>query len=299
MLSAFSSAHFVLPLPAGHRFPMAKYARLHQRIAESKTIRIKTPPRATDEQLALVHSSEYIESVTTGSLSAEAQRRIGFPWSEAMVERSRRSVGATLQALRTAMVSGVSVNLAGGTHHAHHSFGSGFCVFNDAAVTARMLQQEGMIDRALIIDLDVHQGDGTATIFANDDSVFTFSMHGASNFPVRKQISDLDVELPDGMGDEGYLRRLDESLELIENCFHPDCVIYLAGADPFEGDRLGKLALSKNGLRQRDHRVLEFVRRHHLPVAITMAGGYANDIDDIVDIHYATIDLARLHNLSN
>ena len=219
-------------------------------------------------------------------------RRIGFPWSPAMVERSRRSAGATIAACRCALASGCGVNLAGGTHHAHAGFGEGFCVFNDAAVAARAMQAEGLARRVLVFDLDVHQGDGTAAIFADDESVFTCSMHGRANFPFRKCASDLDVELVDGTGDATYLATLGVVLPLALGRAHPDLVIYLAGADPYEGDRLGRLSLSKAGLEARDRYVLDTLRDHALPVAIAMAGGYAERIEDVVDIHFATVALA-------
>ncbi len=219
-------------------------------------------------------------------------KRIGFPWSPLMIERSRRSAGATIAACRSALASGCGVNLAGGTHHAHRGYGEGFCVFNDAAVAARAMQAEALAARVLIVDLDVHQGDGTADIFAGDDSVYTFSMHGRNNFPFRKRGSDLDIELDDGTADAGYLATLAVALPRALARSRPDLAIYLAGADPFCGDRLGKLALTKAGLAARDRYVLSTLRSAGVPVAIAMAGGYADDIDDIVDIHFATVALA-------
>ena len=284
--------HFVLPLPPGHRFPMRKYAALRERVAAAAGDLLHVPPAATDVELARAHDPAYVAAVCNGALDAREQRRIGFPWSPAMIERSRRSTGATIAACRSALASGCGVNLAGGTHHAHRAHGEGYCVFNDAAVAARAMQAEALAARVLVVDLDVHQGDGTASIFAGDESVFTFSMHGRNNFPFRKHGSDLDVELDDDTGDGHYLAALDVALPSALARARPDLVIYLAGADPYRGDRLGKLALSKAGLAARDRRVLAMLHEARLPVAIAMAGGYAENVDDIVDIHFATVSLA-------
>ncbi|MFO1324574.1 MAG: histone deacetylase [Burkholderiales bacterium] len=288
----FATDHYVLPLPPGHRFPMRKYAALRERVAAAAADLMREPPAATDAELARVHDIAYVAAVADGTLDPGALRRIGFPWSPAMVERSRRSAGATIAACRSALANGCGVNLAGGTHHAHRAHGEGFCVFNDAAVAARAMQAEGLAARVLIVDLDVHQGDGTAAIFADDERVFTFSMHGRANFPFRKFRSDLDVELADGTQDAAYLAALDVALPHALARSRPDLAIYLAGADPFHGDRLGRLALSKGGLAERDRRVLAALGDAQVPVAIAMAGGYADDIDDIVDIHFATVALA-------
>ena len=281
--------HFVLPLPPGHRFPMRKYAALRERVADVAGPLLRVPEGATDEQLARAHDRAYIDAVSCGRLDARAQRRIGFPWSPEMVERSRRSTGATVAACRSALLHGCGVNLAGGTHHAHRDFGEGFCVFNDAAVAARAMQVECGISRVLIVDLDVHQGDGTAAILAGDPSAFTFSMHSRSNFPFRKDHSDLDVEFADGIDDRAYLAALANALPRAIECARPQLAIYLAGADPFAGDSLGKLSLTKSGLAARDGFVLDTLRHARIPVAIAMAGGYADRIDDIVDIHFATV----------
>jgi acetoin utilization deacetylase AcuC-like enzyme len=284
--------HFVLPLPPGHRFPMRKYADLRARVAAVAPSLLREPPAATDAELARAHDAAYVAAALRGALDERAQKRIGFPWSPAMIERSRRSAGATVAACRSALASGYGINLAGGTHHAHREYGEGFCVFNDAAVAARAMQAEGLAARVLVVDLDVHQGDGTAAIFADDASVFTLSLHGRNNFPFRKHDSDLDVELDDGTGDARYLAALDVALPRALERARPDLAIYLAGADPFHGDRLGKLALTKAGLLARDRRVLTSLRAAGIPVAIAMAGGYADDIADIVDIHFATVELA-------
>jgi len=291
----FYTDHFELPLPDGHRFPMSKYRRLRQQVTASPWAcgcELLEPDPATDAQLCLAHTTDYVRRVVTGQLTAAEIRRIGFPWSPAMVERSRRSTGATIAAGRAALADGVAVNLAGGTHHACADAGEGFCVFNDVAVAARVLQREELIRRALVIDCDVHQGNGTAAIFADDDSVFTFSIHGAKNFPLRKCPSDLDIALPDKTDNAAYLEALDQALDDIFAKPDFDLVFYLAGADPFEGDRLGRMRLTKHGLQQRDQRVLARCRRHGLPVAISMAGGYAHEVEDIVDIHAATIRTA-------
>jgi len=291
-MRVFSSDRYVLPLPAGHRFPMRKYAALRERVVRIEGIELEEPAPARDDELGRAHCAEYIDAVACGELDAAAQRRIGFPWSPAMVERSRRSAGATLAACRAALASGCAANLAGGTHHAHRAFGAGFCVFNDAAVAARTMRCEGLAARVVIVDLDVHQGDGTAAILEGDRATFTLSMHGRRNFPFRKSASDLDVELEDGTGDDAYLAVLRTVLPRVVERFRPDLAIYLAGADPYVGDRLGRLALSKDGLAARDRYVLETLAGRDVPVAITMAGGYAEDIDDVVDIHARTIAIA-------
>ena len=288
--------HFVLPLPDGHRFPMPKYARLREQVLVKQVIandNLLVPPPATDEQLRLVHTADYLHKVKTGTLSPSEVRRIGFPWSPQMVERSRRSVGGTIAACRSALADGMAVNLAGGTHHAFPDHGEGFCVFNDAAVAARVLQHEGLTQRIVILDCDVHQGNGTAGCLKHDPHIFSFSIHGAKNFPFRKYPSDLDISLPDGTDDEGYLAALRSGLYMALNAAQADFAIYLAGADPYVGDKLGRLSLSKMGLAERDRMVYAACERWGLPVATVMAGGYAQNIDDIVDIHLQTITLAR------
>lgn len=287
---------FVLPLPPGHRFPMAKYARLRQALIASGDFvpaDFHLPPAATHEELARAHAPAYIQAVSSGQLPTVMQKAIGFPWSPEMVERSRRSAGATLAACRAALSDGLSANLAGGTHHAFYDRGEGFCVFNDAAVAARTLQAEGLAERILIVDLDVHQGNGTASILAGDERCFTFSMHGARNYPFTKENSDLDIELPDGCTDTAYLQQLEHGLETALDLARPDLVIYLAGADPYHDDRLGRLGLTFDGLAERDRRVLQRCRAERLPVAIAMAGGYARQIEDTVAIHCTTLRLAR------
>jgi acetoin utilization deacetylase AcuC-like enzyme len=294
-VKAFYSDTFVLPLPAGHKFPMAKYTRLRERLLLEgivDAVRMHIPDAATDLELHRVHDPAYVARVVEGRLDPAEVRRIGFPWSEAMVERSRRSAGATLAACRAALVDGLGINLAGGTHHAFADRGEGFCVFNDAAVAARGMQAEGRARRAVVLDCDVHQGNGTAAIFRGDDTVFTFSIHGAGNFPYRKENSDLDIALPDGTGDDAYLEALDRGIAASIESARADLAIYLSGADPHEGDRFGRLKLTKDGLRERDRRVFEACRRAGLPVAVAMAGGYGREVEDTVDVHVATVEEA-------
>jgi acetoin utilization deacetylase AcuC-like enzyme len=300
-MRAYTSDHFVLPLPEGHRFPMPKYALLRERVAaELPQIRLEPAPAASDGELALAHEPVYVTAVAEGLLSAAQQREIGFPWSPRMAERARRSVGATIAAARSALAEGVSANLAGGTHHANASKGSGYCVFNDVAVAARLMQAEWhrlhrRLLRVLVIDLDVHQGNGTAEIFADDPTVFTFSMHGERNFPFRKVPGDLDVDLPDGCQDEAYLAALDAGLALVwqrHAASPPGLAFYLAGADPHEGDRLGRLKVSAAGLAERDRRVLAALRERRIPVALSMAGGYGHDIAVTVGLQATTLALA-------
>lgn len=287
---------FVLPLPPGHRFPMEKYSRLREALLASGEFSVNDfhlPPPASDAELARAHTPDYIAAVASGRLDEKAQKAIGFPWSPGMVERSRRSAGATLSACRAALEDGVAANLAGGTHHAFADHGEGFCVFNDAAVAARAMQAEGLAERILIVDCDVHQGNGTASILADDERSFTFSIHGARNYPFTKEQSDLDIELPDGCSDAAYLLQLEAGLETAFDLARPELVIYLAGADPYHDDRLGRLGLSFAGLAERDRRVFAHCRSRHLPLAIAMAGGYARQIDDTVRIHATTLQLAR------
>jgi acetoin utilization deacetylase AcuC-like enzyme len=294
-MELFYSDQFVLPLPKGHRFPIQKYQLLRQRVADSglaKPGKMIVPLPASDEELGLVHDQDYLDKVRCGKLTEKEIRRIGFPWSPQMVERSRRSVGATIAACRSALQNGVSANLAGGTHHAYPDHGEGYCVFNDVAVAARQMQSEGRVNRIVILDCDVHQGNGTSAIFLGDSTVFTFDMHGSKNFPFHKETSSLDIALPDGTGDEEYLAALESGLHQALNQSRADLAIYLAGADPFSGDRLGRLALSKAGLGLRDQLVFDLCRAANLPVAVTMAGGYAKEIQDTVDIHYQTLMIA-------
>ncbi len=296
-MKLFYADHFVLPLPLGHRFPMAKYSLLRQAVELFEGVVLEEAPLASVDELLLAHDSEYVDKVLLGRLTASEQREIGFPWSTLMVERSRRSAGATIEACRTAWSEGVSANLAGGTHHAYANKGSGFCVFNDAAIASKAIQKFlfpslGRLARVAIIDLDVHQGNGTASILSGDQSVFTFSIHGQKNFPFRKESSDLDIGLPDGADDSVYLSALERGLLELNQLFDADLIIYLAGADPHEGDRLGRLSLTLDGLKKRDLMVFDYAAAHKIPLAITMAGGYGNQIEDTVKVHAQTIKTA-------
>lgn len=291
-MKLFYADHFVLPLPEGHRFPMEKYARLRERLAECGRFGgddFEVPEAAGRDAILRAHDTDYFERVLDGRLDAAEQRRIGFPWSAPMVERSRRSAGATLAACRAARSDGCAANLAGGTHHAHRGFGSGFCVFNDAAIAALAMRAEGRARRVAIIDCDVHQGDGTAAILEGEPDVFTFSIHAAKNFPFRKAHSDLDVELADGTRDDAYLDALKPALDVVFDRGRPDLAIYLAGADPYADDRLGRLALSIEGLAARDELVLRRCSTVGVPVAVAMAGGYAREIDDTVTVHFNSV----------
>ncbi len=311
-LHAWSSARYVIPLPEGHRFPIAKYAMLRDSALANGLIareHLHEPARASLDELRLVHTDRYIASVVDGPLSVDEQRRIGFPWSPHLVERSLRAVGGTCAAADAALRDGIAINLAGGTHHAFPDHGEGFCVFNDVAVAVRSLQRSGRITRAAIIDLDVHQGNGTHAVFAGDPSVFTFSMHGARNYPFRlsgehdlrgadahaygvRVAGSLDIDLPDGTGDDPYLSLLADALPRVIAEASPDLVIYLAGADPHEGDRLGRMKLTFDGLERRDAMVLEACREIGVPVAITIAGGYGRNLEDTVRVHMNTIRVA-------
>jgi acetoin utilization deacetylase AcuC-like enzyme len=297
-MQIFYSDQFVLRLPEGHRFPMAKYALLRDRVTASALAasqELRVPEPASDQELAAAHDPSYVRKVAEGALAPAEIRRIGFPWSPALVERSRRSVGGTLGAARAALDRGVAVNLSGGTHHAFADRGEGYCVFNDVAVAARMVQQEGRAARIAVLDLDVHQGNGTASIFRDDPSVFTLSVHGANNFPFRKEPSDLDLELPDRSGDEAFLEAAGRGVREALRLARPQLAFYIAGADPFVGDRLGRLAMSKEGLEARDRLVFRSCREAGVPVAVVMGGGYAAQVQDTVDIHFATVRLAAEH----
>ena len=294
-LTVWSSSHYTFPLPEGHRFPVAKYAMLRHRVVAEGIVaveRVLDPRAATDDDLRAVHTAGYVERFNTGQLDAAEVRRIGFPWSRELVERSRRAVGGTLAAARHALDHGIAMNLAGGTHHAFADHGEGFCVYNDVAIAIRTLQRDGRIARAAVIDLDVHQGNGTHAILAGDESVFTFSMHGGRNFPFHKVPGTLDIELADRTGDEEYLMRLSEVLPGILAGAAPDLVLYIAGADPHEGDSLGRLAMTFDGLARRDAYVLAQCREVGIPVAIAIGGGYGRRIEDTVAVHVGTARVA-------
>jgi acetoin utilization deacetylase AcuC-like enzyme len=294
-LSVWSTARYTFPLPDGHRFPIAKYAMLRERVVAKHIVsadQVLEPRNATDDELLLVHTPDYVSRFNTGELMPAEERRLGFPWSPALVERSRRTVGGTIAAAKHAVAHGIAMNLAGGTHHAFADHGEGFCVYNDIAIATRVLQRDGLVARVAVIDLDVHQGNGTHAIFAGDDTVFTFSMHGGKNYPFHKVAGSLDVELPDGTGDDDYLRALETALPSVLASAAPDLVFYIAGADPHEDDALGRLALSFDGLARRDAYVLHQCREVGIPVAITIGGGYGRRIDDSVDIHVETARIA-------
>tara|TARA_Y100000385_G_scaffold16678_1_gene16843 strand:- start:891 stop:1817 length:927 start_codon:yes stop_codon:yes gene_type:complete len=282
-----------LPLPDGHRFPIQKYEILRQRLEKDveagEPFVFIEPHAASDEELRRVHCPQYLGRVFGGTLTKAEIQRIGFPWSEDLIERSLRSTGAAVDAGVSALRDGIAASLAGGTHHAGTNWGEGFCVFNDIAVATREIQDRGLVRNVLIVDCDVHQGNGTAEIFANDGTVYTFSIHGAKNFPLRKYPSSLDVPLADGTSDERYLSELDSALNITFSNFQPQLIFYIAGADPFEGDRLGRLNVSQEGLRQRDMLVLNMAIQHRVPVAIVCGGGYCNDITTITEIHRSTM----------
>ena len=294
-LKVFYSDHFVLPLPEGHRFPMAKYSMLRERVAAANICsdnEMRVPRAVSDEEVLRAHEESYLRRVVDGTLTEKEMRRIGFPWSERMVERSRRASGGTLGACLAALEEGFAANLAGGTHHALAGRGEGYCVFNDSAIAALALRAAGLVERVVVVDTDVHQGNGTAAILGGDASVFTFSIHGAKNFPFRKEESDLDVALPDGADDGEYLDALEGGLEKALDRSGAQLAVYLAGADPFEDDRLGRLCVTREGLAERDRLVLESCRERGIPVAVTMAGGYAREVEDTVDIHFQSIERA-------
>lgn len=294
-LHVWSSAHYTIPLPDGHRFPITKYARLREAIVAEGIVaadRVHDPERLSLTDAGRVHDADYLARVLDGRLSAAEQRRMGFPWSPGLVERSLRASGGTVEAARHALAAGIAMNLAGGTHHAFAAHGEGFCVLNDVAIAVRALRAEGRIRRVAIIDLDVHQGNGTHDILAGDAESITFSMHGGRNYPFHKVPGTLDIELEDGTEDTEYLERLAAALPGVLASARPDLVCYLAGADPHEGDTLGRLRLTFDGLMRRDALVLESARAIGVPVAIVIAGGYGRDIQDTVRVHCNTARVA-------
>ena len=283
------------PLPAGHRFPMLKYELLPEQLLRegtASTADFFRPVPPPDEDVLLVHAADYYERLRLGQLTRQEERATGFPWSAALFEREITILGGTLAGARLALEHGVAFNIAGGTHHAFRGRGEGFCLLNDQAVAAAWLLAHGLARQVLIVDLDVHQGNGTAAIFQNDPRVFTFSMHGARNYPARKEVSDLDLPLPDGTDDAAYLQLLAETLPRLLDEVQPDFVFYLAGVDVLATDKLGHLALTRAGCRQRDEQVLGLCHRHHLPVMVCMGGGYSERIADIVEAHANTFRVA-------
>jgi acetoin utilization deacetylase AcuC-like enzyme len=294
----YYSDRFVLPLPDGHRFPMEKYRRLREAVEDHPDLadsRPEVPQSATDEDLLRVHDAGYLARVCSGSLDRSEERRIGFPWSPGLVERSRRSVGGTIGAALGALADGTGVNLAGGTHHAFADRGEGFCVFNDVAVAIETVRSMGLVRRAGVLDLDVHQGNGTASIYAGDLEVFTTSVHGASNFPFRKERSDLDIPLPDGSEDGPFLEAVDRAVRAVRERGRTELAFYLAGADAFREDRLGRLSVSREALAERDRIVMDGLVGRGIPVAVVMAGGYAREVEDTVAIHLHSVLTSRAY----
>ncbi|MBP8809081.1 MAG: histone deacetylase [Kofleriaceae bacterium] len=296
-MRVYFSDHLAVPLPPGHRFPMGKYARLRERLIEEGVVpasALAPAPAATRAELCAAHDPGYVDAVCAGTLDERAQRRIGLPWSPALVARTLASVGGTLAAARAALDDGRAGNLAGGTHHAHRAFGSGFCVWNDLAVAAAVLLAEGRVERVLVFDADVHQGDGTATLFADEPRVFTCSLHGARNFPFVKPAGDLDVELADGADDAAVLAAIDGALAEVARRFAPDLVLYQAGVDPLAEDKLGRLAMTAAGLAERDRRVLTHFAARGVPLALTLGGGYADPIERTIEAHVNTYRVAAV-----
>jgi acetoin utilization deacetylase AcuC-like enzyme len=294
-MKIFYSDIFVLPLPPGHHFPMEKYRLLRDRLIAEHIAPLENfviPHAATDEEITRAHSPDYLRKIISGDLTPQELRRLSLPWSQQLVERARRSCGATIDACRAALADGIAVNLAGGTHHAFSDRAEGYCVFNDAAVAARAMIAEGRVRRIAVIDCDVHQGNGTAALLAADPALFTFSMHGLKNFPHDKETSDLDIALEDGTDDAAYMEALRGGLKEAVGHFEPELAIYLAGADPFLDDRFGRLGLTMQGLYERDRLVFTYCCERGIPVAVTMAGGYARCIEDTVGIHFRTVQTA-------
>jgi acetoin utilization deacetylase AcuC-like enzyme len=287
----YYSPYYYADIGEGHVFPIRKFELVRDKLLAEHTLdpgEILEPEPAAVEDLLLVHTEDYISRLQSGELTAKEVRKLGLPWSRSLVRRSLHAISGTIFAARHCLTSGIASNLAGGTHHAYPDRGEGFCVLNDVAVAIRVLQRDRLAERFLIVDLDVHQGDGTAFIFRDSPEVFTFSMHGAKNYPLFKQTSSLDIELPDKTGDDEYLATLDQALERVR-IHDPDVIFYLAGADPYEKDKLGRLGVSIDGLRRRDEMVLRFAKEMGVPIVTTMSGGYAADIDDTVEIHCNTI----------
>lgn len=292
--------NYVAPLPLGHRFPTEKFKKLYELLLSDRVAdldQFHVPDRPAQDWIELVHTADYVNAYCSGTLDAKAQRRIGLPWSSELVNRTCTAVGGTILTAQLALKCGLACNTAGGTHHAFPSYGSGFCIFNDLAIASRVLQKLGLVEKILIVDLDVHQGDGTAFIFQSDPSVFTFSMHCEINFPGTKQQSDLDVPLKEGMEDDEYLQVLDQYLPDLLSEVKPDLVFYDAGVDPHFGDRLGKLALTDSGLYRREMQVLTTCVGRGYPVACVIGGGYAEDMDALVYrhsiVHRAASDVYR------
>ena len=295
-MQVFYTPRYYADIGNGHIFPIRKFELVRDRLLAEGTLHpseLSEPTPATVEDVLLVHTDDYVSRLCSGDLTPKELRRLGLPWSESLVRRSFYATGGTIAAARVALVEGYASNLAGGTHHSFADRGEGFCVLNDVAVAIRVLRNEGLIRRAAIVDCDVHQGNGTATIFAGDDDTFTFSIHGVNNYPLFKAQSNLDIELPDGTTDDEYLNVLDQHLPSVFEAADPDVVFYLAGADPYVNDKLGRLALTIDGLRERDASVLRQCYRRETPVVTVMSGGYGKDIDDTIEIHCNTIRVVK------
>lgn len=291
-MKIFYTDTFPIPLPENHSFPLEKYSLLRRRIVNTQVVQpedLRIPRPASYEDIIRAHDPAYVNRLLNNELTAKEIRRVGLPWSPEIVIRAKHSTGATIEACRAALNDGVGVNLGGGTHHAFYDHGQGYCWLNDSAIAWRALQAEGAVTKVLIIDCDVHQGNGTAAILKNDPFIFTFSIHGKNNFPYQKEQSDLDIALDDGTGDAAYLYELEKGITRSLEAISPDLVVYLAGADPFKDDRFGRLSLTKPGLEERDRIVFRYCHQAGLPVAVTMAGGYARQVVDSVDIHYQTV----------
>ncbi len=295
-MRAFYSQRYVIKLPDGHAFPITKYSMIRDRLVAEGTLEpggLSEPALADREQVLLVHTRDYYDRLVDGLLTEREIRRLGLPWSEALVGRSRTAVGGTLAAARVALNDLICANLGGGTHHAFADHGEAFCVLNDIAVAVNLLRAEAKISRAAVIDCDVHQGNGTAAIFANDPEVYTLSLHGDKNYPLVKQRSTIDIPLADGTEDEEYLALLEQHLAPVLDRFRPDVLFYQAGVDPLRHDRLGRLALTHEGLFLRDRLVFEACRSREIPCVITLGGGYGREITDTVEAHCNTLRAAR------
>ena len=288
-MRVFAHDTHVYPLPDGHRFPLEKYALLRERIEDDPQLHVTDAPAATWDELERAHHPSYLATVRAGRLTDRERRALGLPWSSALVERARRSTGATIAAARVALVDGCAGNLCGGTHHAAAAAGRGFCLFNDVVVALRVLRRDGLLRRALVVDLDVHQGDGTHALLAADPDAFTVSVNGLANYPYRRVAGDLELDFRDGTTDEPYLDGVERVLTEAVRRFRPEIAFYLGGADPYEGDRLGRLSISKAGLAVRDGLVAAALAERGVPVCVTLAGGYAADIGDTVDINEQTL----------
>lgn len=289
------NAHYAHPLPDGHRFPMEKYVCIPEQLVHEGTVtedQFFSPNPLGDSEVHVVHDAAYWSRLKKGSLARQEERRTGFPWSKALVEREAMIMGGTVQCARFALEHGVALNVAGGTHHAFRDRGEGFCLLNDLALAAALMLEEGRIHRALIVDLDVHQGNGTASIFQHDERVFTFSMHGAANYPLQKEQSDLDVPLPDGITDDAYLAALDAHWPRLLDEVRPDMVLYQCGVDILATDKLGRLGISAAGCAARDRRILERCHAAEVPVVCAMGGGYSPDVWNIVEAHCQTFRIA-------